>query len=259
MSSSVLLPCSPPRRAALVLAVSLACSLALAAPAALALDAVKRAVDLPPSADLTYTIKARQKGFALNGDATANWRLADGKYSFRSVTRAALFGNLIDNSSEGAVDSYGLAPAQFVEKRIRHDAWTTTFDRSRQQISFTESDVSYPIKGGEQDRNSVLFQLAGVARAAPDKFVPGSEWTFFVAGRRDADVWTFRVVKRDAVQTGLGSVDTVHVMRMAPPDSKEQALDIWLAPSKQWYPVRLRFTDNDDEFVEQTLQTITKK
>ena len=61
------------------------------------------------------------------------------------------------------------------------------------------------------------------------------------------------------MQTGLGTLDTVHLMRMAPPDSKEQALDIWLAPSKQWYPVRLRFTDNDDEFVEQTLQTITKK
>lgn len=257
MPSNVLFSPSPSRRAAIVLALSLAC--ALSVPAALARDSVKRAVDLPPSADLGYTIKARQKGFMLNGDATANWRLADGKYSFRSVTRAALFGTLIDNRSEGAVDTYGLAPVQFVERRIRRDPWTTTFDRSKQQISFSESDVNYPIKGGEQDRNSVLFQLAGVARAAPDKFVAGSEWTFFVAGRRDADVWTFRVVKLDTVQTGLGTLDTVHLMRMAPPDSKEQALDIWLAPSKQWYPVRLRFTDNEDEYVEQTLQTITRK
>ena len=43
---------------------------------------------------------------------------------------------------------------------------------------------------------------------------------------------------------------------LPPPDSKEQALDIWLAPSKEWYPVRLRFTDNEDEFVDQTLQNI---
>jgi hypothetical protein len=46
---------------------------------------------------------------------------------------------------------------------------------------------------------------------------------------------------------------------MAPPDSKGQHLDIWLAPSMEWYPVRLRYTDSDTEFIEQTLQKITKK
>ena len=220
---------------------------------------IKRAVDLPPSADLAYTIKARQKGFQLAGDATVNWRLGGGKYSVHSDTRAALFGSLIDDRSEGAVDSFGLAPVQFTEKRVRHDPWSANFDRSKNLISFTESKVTYPIKGGEQDRTSVLFQLAGVARAAPDKFTPGSEWTFFVAGRRDADAWTFKVVKPETVQTGFGSVDALHLIRLAPPDSKEQSLDIWLAPSKEWYPVRIKFSDNDDEFVDQTLQTVTRK
>jgi len=244
-------------RTALLLAFSL--GLAMAAPAVSAADIVKRAVDLPPSADLSYAIKARQKGFTLGGDATVNWRLGNGKYSFHSDTKAAIFGSLIDNRSEGTVDSFGLAPAKFVEKRVRHDPWTTTFDHAKKLISFTESDVTYPIKGGEQDRSSVLFQLAGVARAAPDKFTAGTEWTFFVAGRRDADVWTFRVIKPETVQTGIGTVDAIHLIRLAPPDSKEQTLDIWLAPSKEWYPVRIRFTDNDDEFVDQTLQNITRK
>ena len=242
-------------------AACLAMGLALAPSfaSAVAFEPVKRAVDLPPSADLSYTIKARQKGFSLGGDAVVNWRLTGSKYSFHSDTKAALFGSLIDNRSDGVVDGFGLAPVKFVEKRVRHDPWTTTFDRSKKLISFTESDVSYPLKGGEQDRSSVLFQLAGVARAAPDKFVAGSEWTFFVAGRRDADIWTFRVIKPETVQTGIGSVDAIHLIRLPPPDSKEQALYIWLAPSKEWYPVRLRFTDNEDEFVDQTLQNITRK
>ena len=57
------------------------------------------------------------------------------------------------------------------------------------------------------------------ARAAKDKFKPGSEWQFFVIGPRDADPWTFRVVGREKVQAGaaLGDVDAVHVMRTAPP------------------------------------------
>ncbi|MET0857228.1 MAG: DUF3108 domain-containing protein, partial [Telluria sp.] len=37
--------------------------------------AVKRPVDVPPSADLSYSIKARQKGFSLTGDASINWRV----------------------------------------------------------------------------------------------------------------------------------------------------------------------------------------
>jgi hypothetical protein len=117
----------------------------------------------------------------------------------------------------------------------------------------------YPIKGGEQDRSSVSWQLVAVARAAPEKFVPGSEWIFFVAGRRDAEPWTFKVVKKESIRTGLGPVETVHLVKLPPPDSKDQALDIWLAPSLGWLPARLRFTDNDDEFVDQTLEKITKK
>lgn len=220
---------------------------------------VKRAIDLPPSADLVYNIKARQKGFTLGGDAIVNWRAGNGRYSFHSDTRAQFLGSMIDDRSEGSIDSFGLAPNLFTEKRVRHDPWTTTFERGRNIISFTESKVTYPIKGGEQDRSSVLFQLAGMARAAPESVVAGAEWKFFVAGRRDADVWTFRVVKPEVVQTGIGKVDAIHLIRLPPPDSKDQTLDIWLAPSKEWYPVRIRFTDNDDEYVDQTLQSINKR
>jgi hypothetical protein len=152
---------------------------------------VKRALDLPPSADLVYNIQARQKGFTLGGDAIVNWRAGNGRYSFHSDTRAQFLGSMIDDRSEGAIDAYGLAPALFTEKRVRHDPWTTTFERSKNIISFTESNVTYPIKGGEQDRSSVLFQLAGMARAAPDKVVAGAEWKFFVAGRRDAESGRF--------------------------------------------------------------------
>ena len=49
---------------------------------------VKRPVDLPPSADLTYKIEARKKGISLGGDATVNWRVGAGKYSASNTTAA---------------------------------------------------------------------------------------------------------------------------------------------------------------------------
>lgn len=223
--------------------------------------AVKRPVDLPPSADLSYSISARQRGFALSGDATVTWRQGQGKYSVDAESRVALLGKLTETRSSGAIDSYGLAPTEYSDKRLRKDAVTATFDRDAKSISFSDGKDTYPIKGGEQDRASMSWQLVAVARAAKDKFKAGSEWRFFVVGPHDADPWTFRVVGREKVQAGaaLGEVDAVHVMRAAPPNSKDQTLDIWLDPNHEWYPVKLRFTDNDRDYVEQTLEKIAKK
>jgi hypothetical protein len=221
--------------------------------------AIKRPVDVPPSADLIYSIKARQKGITLSGEANIAWRVADAKYSLRVETRAMIVGTILENRSEGLIDSYGVAPTQFYEKRIRRDPVTTTFDRGGKGITFTESKVVYPLLGGEQDRSSVTWQLVSVARAAPEKFTPGSDWTFFVAGQRDAEPWTFKVVGQENVRTGLGPMEALHLVKLPPPDSKGQKLDIWLAPSLGWYPVRLRFTDSGDEFIDQTLEKLLKK
>jgi hypothetical protein len=244
---------------------------ALAAPAADADDrpadrpvehpSVKRPFDLPPSADLTYSISARQRGFSLNGDALLTWRAGEGKYSVSAESHVAMLGKLTENRSTGTIDAYGLAPAEYYDKRFRKEPTTTTFDRDGKTITFADGKQSYPIKGGEQDRVSISWQLAAIARAAKDRFKAGSDWHFFVVGPRDADPWTFRVVGREKVQAGaaIGVVDAVHVLREPPPGSKDQTLDVWLAPSQEWYPVKLRFTDNDRDYVEQTLEKVTRK
>jgi hypothetical protein len=223
--------------------------------------AVKRAFDLPPSVELTYSIGARQRGFNLNGDATVTWRQGDSKYAVTAESRVALLGKLTETRSTGTIDNYGIAPAEYSDKRLRKDAVTATFDRDAKSIGFSDGKDTYPIKGGEQDRASISWQLVAVARAAKDKFKAGSEWQFFVVGPHDADPWTFRVVGREKVQAGaaFGMVDAVHVLREAPPGTHDQTLDIWLAPGHEWYPVKLRFTDNDRDYVEQTLEKITKK
>lgn len=220
--------------------------------------AVKRAFELPPSADLEYDLAARQKGLALKGNATVNWRASDGKYSVRLESRVAILGTLLDNRSEGVIDAFGLAPTEFSEKRMRKDPTSITFDRDAKSLSFSEGDKTYPLKGGEQDRVSITWQLAAVARAAGDKFKPGSEWPFFVAGRSSAEAWTFKVVRSEKVQTGLGEVDAILVTRAALKGSRDQSVDVWLAPAHEWYPVKIRFTEGDKETIEQTLKSVTR-
>lgn len=219
-----------------------------------------RAFDVPPSADLKYAIKAAQKGLALDGEATVKWRAGDGKYTLSSESRASILGKINENRSEGLVDEQGLAPEKFTEKRFRKDPYTVTFDRDERTIRFTEGKLSYPIKGGEQDRASVPWQLSAMARGMPGKFVAGSEWRMFVAGRRDAEAWVFKVAKAEKLRTPMGPVDAVHLVKAPSGDAKEQQIDIWLAPAHEWYPVRVRFSDNDgDDVVEQTISKITKR
>lgn len=214
----------------------------------------------PPSAQLHYTIKADRSGLTLQGDATVNWQLAESNstqtYSVNTETRAAIFGKILQADSRGVIDDFGLAPDQYDEKPRNKSGTQTHFDRQSKHITFSESKENYPLIGGEQDRTSVVWQLVSMARAAPNNFIPKSEWNFFVAGRRDAEKWTFTVEENVTLATPLGNLHTVHIVKAPPPDSKDQRLDIWLAPGLEWYPVRLKFSDADGDTIDQRLDLI---
>lgn len=237
-----------------VLAWALLCAPASAAKAI----PTKHKVSLPPSAELAYSIKAKQSGLTVDGSTLLRWQAADNKFSIATETRATLVGKILEAKSEGTVGEYGLAPSIFTEKRFRKPQTTTTFDRQTKTISFTKSDQTYPVKGGEQDRSSAIWQLAAIARAAPAKVKPGSTWTFPVAGTKDAESWTFKVIRQEQIKTPMGDLNAFHIARMPAPGDKGQKLELWLAPSLEWYPVRLRFIEPDNDSIEQVLQKITK-
>jgi len=252
-------PAAPARRRALRLGLALAALplLAAAATASGEHPATKRKFSLPPPANLAYAIDARQGGLQIQGSGLVRWRHDRNSYSVVSETRAMLVGKILEAKSEGAIDAYGLAPLHFTEQRFRKDATVASFDRKAGSIRFAQSDARYPLLGGEQDRTSIAWQLAAIARAAPKKFRAGSEWDFFVAGQRDAERWSFKVIGEESITTALGQLRALHLRRAPPPDAGSQKLDIWLAPTRNWYPAKLRFTDADGEYIEQTLQEIT--
>jgi len=48
-----------------------------------------------------------------------------------------------------------------------------------------------------------------------------------------------------------------HVMRAPRAGSYDKKLDIWLAPQQQWYPVRLRETETNGDYLDMSLSTLT--
>lgn len=225
--------------------------------AAFAQAPAKFTANPPASADLNYTINAHQSGLSLNGTSILHWSQDKDHYSISTETRAMLLGKILEAKSEGAIDAYGLAPLTSTEKRLRKAPTTTTFNRETRSITFSASEASYPIKGGEQDRNSVVWQLATMARSAPAKFKTGVSISMMVAGQKDADQWTFKVGKSETIKTALGNLKTIKVSKLVKGNDKGQKIDIWLAPAKEWYPVRIRFVEPDGDFIEQTIVKIT--
>ncbi len=211
----------------------------------------------PASADLSYTINAHQSGLSLNGTAILHWSQDKNHYSISTETRAMLLGKILEAKSEGAIDAYGLAPLTSTEKRLRKELSTTTFNRETRSITFSASDANYPIKGGEQDRNSVVWQLATMARSTPARFKTGASLSMMVAGQKDAEQWTFKVGKSETIKTALGNLKTIKVSKLVKGSDKGQKIDIWFAPSKEWYPVRIRFAEPSGDFIEQTIVKIT--
>jgi hypothetical protein len=224
---------------------------ALAAP-------IKYKTNPPPSADLHYAIQATQKGIGIKGNGFVQWRNTDGKYLATAEIRAMLLGKILEEKSEGKFDAFGLAPTVFTEKRMRKSAVTVNFKRDAKRIQFSATDETYPIEGGEQDRNSITWQLASVARSAGTKFKPGSTWKFQVAGRKDVEAWTFKVMQQEKIKTPMGELTTMRILRLDQ-SPKDQKIEIWLAPTQNWYPVRLRIAEPNGDYVEQTVESITKK
>jgi hypothetical protein len=200
-------------------------------------------IDLPPSAKVKYDVKfVSDEASTYYGSGTIRWQRADDGYQVTGEVSMLIF-TLLNFTSEGKLDEYGIAPVLFSEKKRTRSETNTHFNRDeRNSISFSASKLSLPRKGGEQDRASVLWQLAGIGRGDQEKFVPGAQLDLFVAGDRDGDIWSILVIGQEEIETGAGKMTAWHVVRIPRPGSYDDKIDIWLAPQYEWSPVRIHYT-----------------
>jgi hypothetical protein len=210
----------------------------------------------PPSAELKYDVQALRDGQTVYGNGKIGWNLNGNRYVIHGEA-GILFFTVLSFGSEGAIDDFGVAPVRYSEKRFRKPETATHFSRdARRQISFSASTAAYPLQGGEQDRASIVWQLAAIGRGDGSQFAPGRQLPLFVAGVRDGEVWPIQVVGEEQIDTGVGPLHAWHLVRAPRPGSYDQKLDIWLAPQREWYPVRLRYTDANGDYLDLVASSI---
>jgi hypothetical protein len=213
----------------------------------------------PPPAQLIYKAHADVRGIVLEGESEIDWRWDAKHYQLSLETRAALTGVLLADSSEGGFDRNGLAPDSYTARRFMKNKSVARFDRVAGEIDFAGDGTAYKLKGGEQDRISVLWQLLSMMRARPADFKPGTRKSFYVAGHRGGDAWTFEVKEKSRLRSAFGNIETLHVAYIPEDKSTKTQVDVWFAPSQDWFPVRIRFSEPNGDYIDQTLEQVNRR
>ena len=216
-------------------------------------DAPHYAMDLPPSVELKYDVqKTPMDGQPTYGSGTITWKTDGSRYTVDGEF-GVLFITALHFKSIGTIEDGSIAPELYSEKRFRRAETNTHFHRERNTISFSASTKTYPRNGSEQDRASIIWQLAGIGRGDNARFVPGAVIEVVVAGTRDAEPWQIQIIGLEDIAIDGKTISAWHVVRAPRARTYDQKLDIWLAPQLQWYPVRLRYTEPNGDYLDMSL------
>lgn len=217
-------------------------------------------VELPPSARLELDVRRKDPdGTNWSGSGSISWKQDGMSYQVQQEVGVSLLVarfNLMEVGSEGTIDDYGLAPARFTQKLRNRSATATHFNQQEQKITFSTSEQTVPLLSGAQDRASVLFQLAGIGRADANQYGQGID--ILVGEDRKAQIYRFQLVGEEEVETKMGKLVTWHLVRPPRPGSYNAKLEIWIAPSQDWYPVQIRNTEANGGITTQTVTRIIR-
>ncbi|MDO5624959.1 MAG: DUF3108 domain-containing protein [Pseudomonadota bacterium] len=206
-------------------------------------------VRLPPSTTLDYVVSGRANKLPFTTRAQLQWQHGTTDYRLAWVVNVPLLGPRTQRS-EGAVTPAGLVPERYTESARRERS--AHLDRAAGRIHFSGGQPSAAWQPDTQDRLSTSLQLGALLAAAPERYRPGTVITVHTSGVRDAEPWQWRVLPDETLQVAGRGVPTARLARLPrKPDDTE--LQLWLGRTLDYLPVRLRMTDEGNEYIDQRL------
>ena len=207
------------------------------------------AISIPGSVRLKYKLTglSRNMNYSANGEMT--WLREGNRYEASMVVSAFLLGSR-SLSSVGEVTADGLAPKRFGDKSRSELA--AHFDADKGKITFSANRPDAVWQRGAQDRLSVFFQLAGLLAGQPGGFPAGSKIPIYTVGPREAETWAFSVEAEEALSLPMGELRALRLTR-EPRREFDQKVEAWFAPSLAYWPVRIKITQSNGDFVDQQL------
>jgi len=207
------------------------------------------ALSIPNSVRLTYKMTGLSRGMNYYANGELNWLREANRYESSMVVSAFLLGSR-SMTSVGEVTADGLAPKRFGDKARNELA--THFDADKGKITFSANRPELPWQRGAQDRLSVFFQLAGLLAGQAGAAPTGTRIAIYTVGPRDAETWTFIVENMENLNLPVGEIKALRLTR-EPKREFDQKIETWFAPSMSYWPVRIKITQSNGDFVDQQL------
>jgi hypothetical protein len=207
-------------------------------------------IPVPPSQTrLVYDITGEVKGRSVFAEGLLEWTVKDGRYDASLAVRMVLLGSRTQ-TSVGRIGPQGLMPERFGERQ--RDEAATHFDYEGQRVRFSRNRPDAPLLPGTQDRLSVILQLAVRMQANPQDFEAGRELSMPVASSREVENWRWQVGELETLALPKGSVRARRLTRPAL-NERDNTIDLWMAPTLQHLPVRIRITQSNGDWLDQRL------
>lgn len=194
----------------------------------------------PPSVTLHY---ASFVNGVQNPEGIIRWEQDGRRYRLAVETRVLWFRFAFQSS--GDLGERGLSPTRYEEAR-RSKVEVARFDHAANTVVFETRGGQVPMPAAFQDRFSIFLQLVGWVRGDPQRYAsPGVVESFNVADTREVEPMQIQYVGEEQVDAGGDVVRARHFVRLPRHPGDKRRVEIWLAPSLDGMPVRLRQTEPD--------------
>jgi hypothetical protein len=205
----------------------------------------------PTAARLRYDLQGIAKGFGYSAKAELLWQPDASQYEARLEVSHFLLGSRVQ-TSQGQINPEGLAPRRFGDKVRSEQA--AHFQRDKGLITYSANTPDAPLLAGMQDRLSVFIQISGMLLAEPQRWGTGAVMNFHTTGARDTEPWAFQVAGMETLKMPYGGIEAMRLVRQEQ-KQYDQRVELWMAPSLEHLPVRIRITQTSGDQVDLLLRS----
>lgn len=186
--------------------------------------------------------------------AVVNERFESSAGHYRIVSRSTAVGiaalikpRPVTLTSAGRVTPEGLKPEQFEGSRGADDPRQASadFDWSGGSLTLRHDGKAQRVElpTGTQDRLSAMYQFMFYS------YGEQRELRFPMTNGRKLDRYRYAIKSEEEIDTSLGRMKTLHLVKQREPDDSET--EIWLAPAQRYLPVKMLIVESDGVRYEQ--------
>ncbi|RVU43417.1 DUF3108 domain-containing protein [Rubrivivax rivuli] len=220
------------------------------------------AFEWPPSTRLSYRLTGHARG-PVEGQARVEWLRQGSRYQVvMEASVGPAFAPLMTRreTSEGEITPEGLSPRHYEMemKVVLRPARRTRIEMGADTVRLPAGET-LPRPAGLQDAVSQFVHMTWLFTLQPALLTPGHSIDMPLALPRRVEPWTYDVVGTETLYTEAGVLEAVHVRPRRPARPGDFTAEMWVAPSLQNLPVRIKVRQDSENWIDLALERLPQQ